>query len=271
MTPKILFTDLDGTLLNQEKQISKELHTGLQTMLHNGHKLVLASGRAFPSILKVLDVLDLDTTGIYISAYNGAAIYDCSTKEFIHKEEIALEDALTIIDLALQEKLHIQTYHNNSIITSFPSKELEHYTKNIPLSTVIQHPISDVLPCDVPKLVSINLDNKQKLIHFQQTIANHLAPRIITIFSNEYYLEIISSKAGKGKSLEILSDYLQIDIANTYAVGDAENDLTMLQASGTGCAMSNATDLLKSHADHILTKSNNEDGVLELLQHFSFL
>ena len=76
---KLFFTDLDSTLLNDEKTVSPLLREALIKMLSNGHKLTLASGRSLHSILKVKDSLDLGTDkGIFISAFNGSLIYDCA-------------------------------------------------------------------------------------------------------------------------------------------------------------------------------------------------
>lgn len=274
MNPKILFTDLDGTLLNKEKQISPSLRKGLQDMLSNGHKLVLASGRPFDSIVEVKEQLNLDNKGIYISAFNGSTLYDCETETMLQDESIPYADALKIIDIAMTKKLHIHTYThtmNASILSPLQTKELDHYTKHIHRPTIIQNPVSQVLHNDVPKLLVIDLENKEHLFDFQCTIATQMPPYITTVFSSEFYLEVISANAGKGKSVDFLCNHLNVPYQNSYSVGDAENDLSMLQAAGTGCAMANATDLVKSKADHILTKSNTEDGVLELLQTFEFL
>lgn len=274
MTPKILFTDLDGTLLNNEKQISPALHKGLQAMLANGHKLVLASGRPFDSILAIKEHLELDSNGLYISAFNGAMLYDCATNTVLQNESVPCKDAIKIINIAMQKNLHIHTYSdfmNASIVSPAQTKELEYYRQYIDCPTIIQNPISDVLQNNVPKLIAIDLNNKENLIDFQKIITTQMPSYITTVFSSEFYLEFISNNAGKGKSVTFLQTLLQLPHENTYAVGDAENDLSMLQAAGTGCAMANATDFLKSHADHILLKTNAEGGVLELLQTFAFV
>lgn len=268
---KILFTDLDGTLFNKEKKVSSRLRLGLQTMLDNGHILVLASGRPLKSIIDTQSYLKLTSDNLYISAFNGAMLYHCGTQTLLQNQVITNGDALRIVDLALENNLHIQTYQDNRIVAPHDSRELAYYTRSVLLETLISHPISNVLHCDVSKLIAINLDHKESLEAFSALLTKEIGTHITTSFSNPSYLEIFSANAGKGKSVTFLRDYFHLTDEDTYAVGDAENDLSMLHAAGTGCAVSNATKTVKAAADYILSCSNEEDGVFELLEHFGFL
>ncbi|MBR2036785.1 MAG: HAD hydrolase family protein, partial [Lachnospiraceae bacterium] len=69
-------------------------------------------------------------------------------------------------------------------------------------------------------------------------------------------------------AVRFLAEYLNIPIENTIAVGDAENDIPMLEAAGLGVAMKNASDDIKQHADYITKLDNNEGGVGEVIRKF---
>ena len=99
---KILFTDLDGTLLNDKKTISEPLKKALFQLLKNGNKLVLSSGRPFDSIAAVKEHLELPNENVYISAYNGSYVVDCSTGEVLVEKRVSIDDILHISDVAGQ-------------------------------------------------------------------------------------------------------------------------------------------------------------------------
>jgi hydroxymethylpyrimidine pyrophosphatase-like HAD family hydrolase len=72
----------------------------------------------------------------------------------------------------------------------------------------------------------------------------------------------------KGNSIRWMCDYLNIPLENTIAVGDAENDITMIQTAGIGAVMKNASDDMKQYGNYITKKDNNEGGVAEVIKKF---
>ena len=88
----------------------------------------------------------------------------------------------------------------------------------------------------------------------------------LAIFSNPIYLEIFDKTAGK-KTLQLhfVCEHFQIPLSNSVAAGDAENDISMLQAAGTAVAMANATPEVKACADFITQQDNDHDGLSEAI------
>ena len=91
-----------------------------------------------------------------------------------------------------------------------------------------------------------------------------MLPSIKTVFSFKNILDILSIAVDKGKSLERLAKYLDIDMSNVMAIGDNDNDIEMLQAAGISVAMGNANDNIKSIADYVVS-SNDNNGVFEAI------
>jgi hydroxymethylpyrimidine pyrophosphatase-like HAD family hydrolase len=89
--------------------------------------------------------------------------------------------------------------------------------------------------------------------------------KLTLLYSNPYYLEIFPSEAGKGSAVKRLADILGVDIKDTLAAGDEQNDISMIQAAGCGIAMVNGTDLVKESADVITTYDNDHDGLAEFI------
>lgn len=100
MSEKILFTDLDGTLLNSAKKVSPGMQLLLSKMVLAGNRLVLTSGRALPSVLKVAKNAGLLFPDTVIIAANGNEVYDCDTKTFLMRKSVPIEIAEDIISMA---------------------------------------------------------------------------------------------------------------------------------------------------------------------------
>ena len=88
------------------------------------------------------------------------------------------------------------------------------------------------------------------------------------MYSNRFYLEIFPAVSGKGAAVKTLCELLNINPALSVAAGDAENDISMIEAAGTGIAMKNATPLLKEMADIVTDEDNEHDGLVSVLERF---
>ena len=116
---KILFTDLDGTLLNSEKLVSEGNRAAIQRLLDAGHYLVVATGRPTKSAFKVVQKLGLTMPGCYMIAYNGGVIFDCAKEEIWVEKTLPMEHARYLFEEAKRYGLYIQTYgKEDKILTS---------------------------------------------------------------------------------------------------------------------------------------------------------
>lgn len=280
LTAKILFVDLDETLLTSDKKISVKNREKILEMLQAGHHFALASGRPINSILDVLEQLDIvgeisqsgkykDAGGIYATAYNGAVLYDCIKSEPIERYDIPMPTAQRIFDMAAEEGLHIQTYTDTHIVSIAEDKELAFYTKSVVMGHIVSSRLEGVLPHAPYKLIAIDLESRERLEKFRAKIeASEIAQDVVCAFSNAMYLEFYNRRAGKGKALINLCNALNIPVGNSVAAGDEENDCSMIEAAGTGVAMANAVPVLKQSADFVTERDNNHDGIAEVIERF---
>ena len=109
------------------------------------------------------------------------------------------------------------------------------------------------------------MENHERLEAFRSRIQKKYGDRISAIFSNPIYLEIFDKTAGKGNAVRFVCEHFQISLSNSVAAGDAENDISMLQAAGTAVAMANATPEVKACADFITQQDNDHDGLSEAI------
>ncbi len=262
---KILFTDLDGTLLNNRSQIDEKMKQALKAMTSKGHYLVLSSGRPLDSILEVKKLAGIDFPNVYIIASNGAVIYNCDTEEIIHEIRVSYDDVTDIWNFAKEHHVHVQTYTSDSIITATEDEEIAYYRQRIHLPLILSDTPLEILKQPPHKLLMIDLYDHARIAGIQTLLEQTYGDRLQTVFSNPYYLEVFAKEAGKGNSLRYLCDYLDIPLTNSYAAGDAENDLSMLQAAGTAIVMCNGTDEVKEHANIITKRSNDECGLADII------
>lgn len=267
---KILFSDMDGTLLLSNSTVSPAMAKGIQQMTSVGHHLVLSSGRPLPSILEVCELNHLTFPNMYIISNNGALVYSCDAKQNILEQRIEQCDIAKIVSLARDAGIHIHGYTEDEVVCYHDNAELQFYTRRIHMPLKCVPDIAAALPDGSYKLQMIHLTDRTVLERFRDSLlANEeLKGRIQAFFSNDQYLEILPADANKGNAIRFVTDYLHILPTNTFAAGDAENDITMLDAAHVGVAMQNAGPAVKEHADIITVKSNDEDGLLEVLEEY---
>lgn len=270
---KILFTDMDGTLLDHDKGISDNTRSALREMIGRGHRLALASGRPTKSIIDVWNSLDtgidLASGGVYITAYNGAVLYDCGRQKTLERNCIGIDTAQRLFDMAAAEGLHIHTYLNDRVVSIDDDREIAYYTKYVRLPYDVASDLSVLEGINPPKLIVISLDDRERLEAFRCKVENmRWNEEFICAFSNKKYLEFYARRAGKGNALTNMCRILGIPLKDSVAAGDEENDISMIRAAGIGVAMQNANELLKREADYITENDNNHDGIAEIIERF---
>ena len=262
----LLFTDMDGTLLNDKSEITPRTKAALDQMTALGHHVILSSGRPLPSILEVRKLQGIDYPNMLIISNNGALVYDCDTASNILVYRLDMDDIRYIIGEAEKQHLHIHAYTDTEIVCHELNDELRFYTRRIHLPIKCVENIADSLEQGSFKLQCIHLTDRSVLERFRDHITPHLGGRVQIIFSNDQYLEILPAAAGKGPALLYVEEYLHVPHSHTFAAGDAENDISMLKAAGTGIAMANAAPAVKEVADIVTEKNNNQDGLVEIIE-----
>ena len=267
---KMLFTDLDDTLLNSQSQVSPETKAFLDEFLAAGNRLVLSSGRPLMSVMEVKELAGLHQPGIFLSCSNGTRIYDCDRRRTIRKLGLPFSYVSYMEEQAKALSLHIQTYRDSdaddAIVSPADDEEIRYYRRKIHLPLVVSANLCDALTEEPCKMLAISLHNFEKLEAFRKNIADWAAGKVRTIYSSDKYLEIFDWNAGKGSSLLFLCDYLGISVSDSFAAGDADNDISMLDAAGCGIAMKNATDKVKAHADVVTDLDNDQNGLADMMR-----
>lgn len=264
----LLFTDMDGTLLREDSTISSRMKDALDRLADAGHRLILTSGRPLPAILEVCEEADLCYPGMIIISNNGGYIYDYDADKPILECRVRSEDISFITEKAKEMGIHVHGYTKTHIVCREMNEELKYYTRRIHMPLKYVNDIAQALPDGSIKLQAIHLTDHEALVRFRDSLMPYCGDRLQMIFSNEQYLEILPIEAGKGNAIRFITDYLPVSRRHTFAAGDAENDISMLEAANIGIAMQNATDAVKAKADIVTSLDNNNDGLLEVLDKY---
>ncbi|SEF53269.1 Cof-type HAD-IIB family hydrolase [Parabacteroides chinchillae] len=260
MKYKLLVLDIDGTLLNDNKEITPRTQAALLKVQQMGIHIVLASGRPTNGVMPIAKKLELNHYGGFILSYNGGQIINVQTGELLFEKRINPEMLPYIDKKAKKNDFAIFTYHKDYIITDKPDNE--HIKQEAILSNMEIRGVNDFVeavdfaPCKC-MLVS---DDEEALIGLE----NHWKKRlggVLDVFRSEpYFLEVVPQFIDKGNTLGVLLSKLSVLPEEVIAIGDGVCDVSMLQGAGLGIAMGNAEDSVKACVD-ITTLTNNEDGV----------
>lgn len=270
MEHKILFLDLDGTLLNDQKEITPGNRQAINEALAQGHRVVVTSGRPLKSSLAQARRLELAGEGCFVIAYNGAVIYDCSAGTEILRRTLDWNVLYEVFDEARRRGAYIHTYDREDVVTEpwADPENAERYCSVIGLEHRAVQSVRRDLSGPPVKALLIDYRRREPLEGMAQWVRANLAGRADCFSSSPYFLEIVAPGVNKGAAVGALCAHLGIDIKNSVSAGDEGNDISMIRAAGIGAAMSNAIPEAKEAADYVTQRDNNHDGIEEIIRKF---
>ena len=270
MEKKMLFLDLDGTLLNDEKRITQGNRQALEDALRRGHGIVITTGRPLKSAMVQARNLGLDKPGCFLIAYNGALVYDWEKQEQVFARTMDMSAVLEIFDLANSRGFHLQTYDTWDVLVEPRCDDdiLRRYCQSTGMDCRVIGDVHTDLKEAPMKILIIEEEDFAGSKKLQEDIMARLSHNVNTAFSSATYLEAVPAGMNKGEAVKMLCAHLKVPIENAVAAGDAANDLSMIEVAGIGVAMANGTDEVKAAADYITENDNNHDGIAEIVERF---
>lgn len=268
--------DIDGTLLTNDRIISKRTKEALIKAQENGIKLILASGRPTSGMAHLAEELKMDEHHGFVISFNGACVTDCETNEIIYEQTISKDTATILFDhlksfdiipmVTHEETLYVNDVYAGMIPLSHGSDKLENIiecearggdfelAEMKDLTKLAGLPIHKVLIAAKPEY----LDAHHHAM--QEPVSNYLT----SSFSAPFYYEFTDKGVDKASTLDKVLTSLGHNHETVVAFGDGHNDLTLIKYAGIGCAMGNAVPEVLEAADTV-TLSNDEDGIAEKL------
>ncbi len=274
---RVVALDLDGTLLDSQKNLSERNRAALARAAEKGAVIVPTTGRFFGMIPPA--VRDLPFVR-YAITVNGAQVYDRETDSAIAREEIPLATAVGIMEILDRHDVVYDCYRLNwGWVTAAHQEKAagyatdDHYLRLVrefrrPVPELKAHLRATAAEGDVQKvmLFAKKADEaaaKADLAAIRREVSAAF-PEIKVTASTWNDLEFNAPTAHKGRALELLAKHLGLTLGNCVAFGDGLNDLTMVAAAGLGVAMGNAVADVRDAAK-VIVRSNDDDGVGRLL------
>lgn len=261
---KLIALDIDGTLYNDDHEISPLTREALIEVQKKGCTLILASGRPTAGLVKIAKQLKMEKHHGLLLSYNGGAVTDCSTGNTLYSNTIPMETARKLLKYLEGFPVTPIVDDGFSIYTDNPEGfqiPYESSSNNLEIKQVVN--ISDSIAFSPAKVL---IAAKTEVLEAaREKLEAQFGIELSFAFSSPIYLEATPKGVHKGEALKKVCKILQLEQKDVIAFGDAQNDHTMIAFAGVGIAMGNGCDSLKEIADRI-TLSNNEDGIAAALE-----
>lgn len=238
----VLLTDIDGTLDYHCRGISHEIYLSTKKYLQLGGGLGLATGRSLISTTKTAKKMGVNIPSILLG---GSMVYDyidkrvrwtCTFPKYVQGivEEVALR--FTDVAILVYTEKEIFLHNSNKLLRHKAVPEERKAAKSFHIKG---------------NILKINIVGERNYIHEILNIYFN-NPMYETTFASQHFAEIVSSEAGKGNAMQVLSDMLKIPVNRFIVMGDAHNDVEMLKRAGIALTLENAPEDVKTFADVIL-------------------
>lgn len=264
MNYKLVVLDMDGTLLNSRKEVSKENQNALKMVQEKGILVAIATGRIFTSARFYAKILGIKAP---IIACNGALVRDDSTNEVLDINPINKEAVLKVIHSFRKHNVYFHIYDEEKIYVEklgFSSAIYDAWNEDQSEENKIHiEKLEDAYDyfknkdINILKMMAVDDDNS-KIESIRKDLEGIADISLDKSWHNN--LEVMSKGVSKGKGIDMLRKIYKVRPDEIIAFGDNFNDLSMKDYVGTFVAMGNAEEYVKNKADYVTT-SNDDSGV----------
>ncbi len=254
---KWIISDLDGTLLNDDRTVGIKTISGIRTLLKKGYPFVIATGRGFASANSIREKLGV---AIYMICNNGATIYS-PKGELIFENYIPVDVVKKVTAYLEKHRVDYRGFFQNYyFMPSYGRKD----EKRVEYKAVVLEREKDFQHLEKLLVVDPNTDLLRKIqVELQEEIGKDLT---ISLSSSEC-LDINSKNCSKATGIQKVASYLSLDLKDAIAFGDSENDFAMLASVGKPVSMK-GTYAAQEKEYEVTEYTNHEDGVIRHLEKY---
>lgn len=275
---KVIIMDIDGTLTNNEKVITKKTKDALIEAQKAGAILVLASGRPTSGLMDFAKELEMNENHGLLVSFNGSKVVDCETNKVLFNETMSIEQGQAVLEhmknfdvipmVVKDDYMYVNDVYNNMIdFKGEPFNIIKYEGRNNKfklcekddLAAFADYPLNKVLTAAAPEYLEAHY--KEMMEPFKDTLS--------CMFTADFFFEYTAKGIDKAKALDTVLIPMGYKKEEMIAFGDGHNDASMVKYAGIGVAMDNAVDALKEAADEV-TLSNEEDGIAYTLNKYFF-
>lgn len=264
---RIVFSDVDGTLLNKEREISNTTVGKIRAIKqHHSATFVMVSARMPEGMIHLYQQIGLNSP---IICYNGALILKSlvggfNKKNTIRSDSIDNEIALNLFQKATEANLHFGLFTNNEWYVNCSDEWTLREENNTRVKALVNPNINKLIDELAIKEQPIHklmiMGNSNTISEYINYSNLHYSNRVTNYRSKDNYIEVSPINSNKAIGCEFLLNHLGISNSNAIAFGDNYNDIEMIKFVDFGVAMENAPEVVKQAAKHI-APTNLNDGV----------
>ena len=260
---KLIATDLDNTLLDEQGQIPESTAALLRQAAQKGVLTAVATGRCYPSAKGAAGIIGAQTP---IICYNGSLIKRGDTGAVLAQTYIEPQQIRAVSAFCHQNELYLQLYDYDDVILC--EQDCEGLRVDPDLQVVGFREIGDYRTCPdlhpTPKMLIVEKPEKvpARLLELENAFSD-----LAFCQSQPWLIEVMPQNAGKGLAVAKLAEIFGVEQAEVMTLGDNTNDLPMIRWAGLGVAVGNAVEALKAEADYVCSAQRSL-GVEEALKKF---
>jgi hypothetical protein len=262
MAYRLLVSDIDGTLVNGQRDITPRVRGAVAAARARGVRVCLATGRIWPSARQYVEALGADSPAIL---YNGGLVYDFAGGTTWMRVPLPRRHALDVLRI-LRRHVDVQPhlYIEDRVYVPRAAEVTRVYQSKDGIPVEIAPDLEALLSVDPMKILMIG---ERPALDAVAAELEALPYAINYVFSESIYLEVLPPNVNKGVALRTVVGRLGVAREDVIAVGDNLNDLAMIEYAGLGVAMGNAPEALRARAD-VVAPSNEEHGLAEVIERF---
>ena len=263
---KIIVCDIDGTLVNEARELTSRTKNMIEKVHEKGILFGLASGRPVDELQRFTNIWGLDFPFDFLIGMNGSELWDESSQKEYSFYKLKKEWIKEITDFMAPLKLNPFIYKDHYVLATKLDDKMIASLKRNGKRVVITEEINDLSEEDNAKILYRMPESMMK--EAERWAHDHIKDdeRYKVFKTQPTMLEFAHVKTEKSNALIKYCELHDIDLKDVMAFGDATNDDGLIRYSGIGICMKNGLDTTKALADIILDKTNDEDGVADYIE-----
>jgi Cof subfamily protein (haloacid dehalogenase superfamily) len=260
---RLIALDLDGTLIGEDLVLRPRVIQTVTRAQAAGAQVTIVTGRMFAAARPFAQKLSIAGP---IVCYQGAAIFDVATGVTLRQTPVRGDVTREVLQWANQHGVHAQCYADDKLYVEQINRFSKRYTDLARVDPVLVPSLRTTF-AERPTIKIVLVDDPERSEQHLVALRSLLGDRAYLTRSHVDFVEVVDPGVNKGEALAFVAERCGVPLEETLAVGDAWNDVPLLDAAGFGVAMGSAPPELRAHADAVVADVAN-DGVAEAIETF---
>lgn len=260
---RLVALDLDGTLIGEDLIVRPRVREAIAGAQAQGVAVTIVTGRMFAATKPFARSLSIDGP---IVCYQGAAIFDATSGAVLRETPVHADVARDTLEWAHVHGVHAQCYADDTLYVEQINRFSRRYTALAKVEPVVVASLRTAF-AERPSIKIVLVDDPDRSEQHLTALQTLLGKRAYITRSHVDFVEVLDPAVNKGEALAFVAASHGVALEATLAVGDAWNDVPLLDAAAVGVAMGSGPPELLTHADHVVADVAH-DGVAEAIERY---